>query len=176
MADPIEINLWQGEIAELEVDAIIIPSSESLFMTGAIARGVKLRAGEIVEREAVAQGPASGGSATVTSGGALPAQHVIHLVAVGHDLRPDPQRVRAAYHAALAAAERIGVRRLATTTIGTERGVFSPEDAAAILLAVLNDRQAAGDWLPDSLVVVAANRTELVALSPLTAALRAGQA
>ena len=33
MAVPIEIDVWQGEIAELEVDAIIVPANESLFMT-----------------------------------------------------------------------------------------------------------------------------------------------
>jgi O-acetyl-ADP-ribose deacetylase len=176
MADPIEINLWQGEIAELEVDAIIIPSSESLFMTGAVARAVKLRAGEGVEREAVDQGPAAGGSAIVTGAGALPARHVIHLVAVGHDLRADPERLGAAYGAAFDAAERIGARRLATTPIGTERGVFTPEDAAAVLLRVLRDREAGGAWLPESLVIVAGNRAEMAALGSLTTAMRTGPA
>ena len=29
-----EIDVWQGDISELEVDAIIVPANESLFMTG----------------------------------------------------------------------------------------------------------------------------------------------
>jgi O-acetyl-ADP-ribose deacetylase len=176
MADPIEINLWQGEIAELEVDAILIPASESLFMTGAVARTVKLRAGELVEREAVDQGPAAGGTAIVTGGGSLPARHVIHLVGVGHDLQPDAERLRAAYHAALDAASRIGAQRLATVAIGTERGVFAPEEAASILGEVLVARQGRGAWLPSSLVVVATSQAELSALGAVLGVLRAGSA
>ncbi len=57
MAVPIEIDVWQGEIAELEVDAIIVPANESLFMTNPLAQSVKRRAGETVEREAVAAEP-----------------------------------------------------------------------------------------------------------------------
>ena len=41
MAAPIEIDVWQGEIAELEVDALVVGSSESLFMTGGAAASVK---------------------------------------------------------------------------------------------------------------------------------------
>ncbi|MEP6469173.1 MAG: hypothetical protein ABJC24_05330, partial [Chloroflexota bacterium] len=65
MPVPIEIDVWQGDIAELEVDAIIVPANESLFMTNPLARAVKRLAGEAVEREAVQQGPIQPGSAVV---------------------------------------------------------------------------------------------------------------
>jgi O-acetyl-ADP-ribose deacetylase (regulator of RNase III) len=57
MAQPIEIDVWQGEIAELEVDAVVVAASESLFMTAGAATAVKRRAGADVERAAVEQGP-----------------------------------------------------------------------------------------------------------------------
>lgn len=176
MADPIEINLWQGEIAELEVDAILIPSNESLFMTGPVSRSVKLRAGDVVEREAVDQGPAAAGTAVVTGAGALPSRHVIHVIGVGHDLRPDSAQLRAAYHAAFEIAARVGAARLATAVIGTERGVLPPEAATAVLIEVLEERRAAAMWLPDALVVVASTRAELAALGPLPERMRAGTA
>ena len=71
MAVPIEIDVWQGEIAELEVDAIIVPANESLFMTHPLAQSVKRRAGETVEREAVAQSPVPPGAAAVTGFGII---------------------------------------------------------------------------------------------------------
>ena len=37
MAEPIEIDVWQGDIAELEVDAVVVAASESLFMTAGAA-------------------------------------------------------------------------------------------------------------------------------------------
>ena len=64
MPFPIEIDIWQGDIADLEVDAIVVPANESLFMTSGVAAGVKRRAGDSVERDAVAQGPVAPGSET----------------------------------------------------------------------------------------------------------------
>src|SRR2546427_153915 len=100
MTLPIEIEIWQGDIAELEVDAVIIPANESLFMTAPVAAAVKLRSGNEVETEAVAQGPVPAGSAVVTGGGRLAAPYVIHAVGVGHDLQRDPGQLRRAVGAA----------------------------------------------------------------------------
>ena len=77
MAEPIEIDVWQGEIAELEVDAVVVAASESLFMTAGAATSVKRRAGAEVERAAVEQGPIAPGTAVATTGGELPAPCVI---------------------------------------------------------------------------------------------------
>jgi O-acetyl-ADP-ribose deacetylase (regulator of RNase III) len=172
MTDAMEIDVWQGDIAELEVDAIVIPANETLFMTAPVARGVKLKAGETVEREAVEQGPIAAGSAVVTGGGALPARHVIHAVGVGHDLRADADRLAAALNAAFEIAARMGFRRLAVALIGAERGVFAPEPASATLAAVIHDRVAAGRWLPDSIVAVGTTAGELTAQRLLLDAVR----
>ncbi len=140
MTLPIEIDVWQGSIADLEVDAIIIPATESLFMTGPISSAVKRRAGDAVERDAVAQGPVPTGSVVVTGGGALAAPWIIHAVVVGHDLRPNADRLDAAIGAAFEAAAAMTLTRLATTPLGTERGVFPPAEAAAALVRMVRGR------------------------------------
>ena len=132
-----EIDVWQGDISELEVDAIIVPANESLFMTGPVASAVKRRAGDQVERDAVAQGPVPAGSVVVTGGGELPAGSVVHAVAVGHDLRPDADRLRAALDRALGAIEGLGLRRVALAPLGIERGVYPPAEAAALAIETL---------------------------------------
>ena len=174
MAIPIEIDVWQGEIAELEVDAILVPANESLFMTTPVGRAVRLRAGESVERAAVDQGPVEAGTALVTGGGQLAASYCIHVVGVGHDLRPDAERLGRAIDAGLQLASRMGLSRLAIAPIGTERGVFDPEAAAVVLAEVLSARAAAGAPLPVSLVVAVTGPGEATAyraaLSPLRAA------
>jgi O-acetyl-ADP-ribose deacetylase len=133
MAGPIEIDVWQGEIAELEVDALVVPASESLFMLTPAAAAVKRHGGEEIERAAVAQGPIPAGRAIATTGGELAAAYVIHAVAVGHDRRPDPDRVRAAVAAALGYCEPLQLRRVAFAPIGFEWGVFRPDAAADLL-------------------------------------------
>jgi O-acetyl-ADP-ribose deacetylase (regulator of RNase III) len=173
MADPIEIDVWQGEIAELEVDAIIVPANESLFMTNPLARAVKRHAGEVVEREAVGQGPIEPGSAVVTGAGDLAAGYLIHAVAVGHELRPDRERLMAAVNAAFELAAHLSLVRVAMAPIGTERGVFSVDEAAAVLVEVLDGRARRGEALPDSLVIAVSNPAEAAAFRSATEAMRA---
>jgi O-acetyl-ADP-ribose deacetylase (regulator of RNase III) len=154
MADQIEIDVWQGEIADLEVDAIVVPANESLFMTSALAAAVKRRAGVAVEEQAVAQGPVPAGSAIVTAGGALAATFVIHAVAVGHDLRPDRTRLEAAIRAALDAAEALGVRHLAMALLGSDRGVFAPADSATSIAAEVARHEGAASSLESIVLTV----------------------
>ena len=143
MTRPIEIDIWQGAIADLEVDAIIVPANESLFMTGPIGAAVKRRSGDAVERAAVAQGPVTAGSVVVTDGGELATPWLIHAVAVGHELRHDLGHLDAALDASLGAAGALGAGRVAIAALGVERGVFSPDEAADALLRALRDRDAA---------------------------------
>ena len=93
MAAPVEIDVWQGEIAELEVDALVVGANESLFMTSGAAASVKRHGGEAIERAAIEQGPIEPGRAVATTGGTLAASYVIHAVAVGHDRIADAQRL-----------------------------------------------------------------------------------
>ncbi len=171
MTLPIEIDIWQGSIADLEVDAIIIPANESLFMTGPIGAAVKLRAGDGVELEAVDQGPVPTGSVVVTGGGLLAAQWILHAVAVGHDLKPDPGRLESAIGAAFDAAGALGVSPLAMTPLGIERGVFTPDEAATAVARVVADRAALLGRMR-SLVIAVASAVEVAAYRAALAALQ----
>ena len=139
MAGPIEIDVWQGDIAELEVDALVVAATESLFMTTGAAASVKRHGGDEIERAAAGQGPIAPGSAIVTGAGTLAAQYVIHAVGVGHDRRADPAVLRAAIRSALAYAEPLQLRRIAVAPIGSETGAFTPEEAARIVISELLD-------------------------------------
>jgi O-acetyl-ADP-ribose deacetylase (regulator of RNase III) len=151
MAEPIEIDVWQGEIAELEVDAIVVSANETLFMTAGAAASVKRLGGDEIERAAVEQGPVAPGSAVVTPGGDLPAPYVIHAVAVGHDLVADPATLSSAVGAAIAFAGPLQLKRIAMTPLGTEHGAFTVADAAAIIVPTL---VAAAEQTPLEIVVL----------------------
>jgi len=162
MAQSIEIDVWQGDIAELEVDALVIAASESLFMTTGPAASVKRHAGVEIERAAVDQGPIAPGSAIVTAGGSLPAAYVIHAVAVGHDRIADPGVLGSAVRSALAYAEPLQLRRIAVALLGAETGAFTADEAAALLVPEL---RAAAEVTPiESIVLAAANLNEARAL------------
>lgn len=171
MGAPIEIDVWQGEIAELEVDALVVAATESLFMNSGAGASVARRGGAEIERAAVEQGPIAPGTAVATTAGDLAAGYVIHAVAVGHDRLGDPERLRGAVRAALGFVAPLGLRRVAFSLLGTEHGVFDPSEAAEILAATLHE--AAADPL-ESVVVATANVAETRAVASVLAAYRAG--
>lgn len=170
MAGPIEIDVWQGEIAELEVDAIVVGANESLFMTAGAAASVKRLGGDEIEREAVEQGPVPPGSAVATTAGSLAAGYVIHAVAVGHDRARDASRLTAAIRAALGFAAPLQLRRIATPLIGVEHGVFTPAEAAGALVETLVAGDTAG---LESVVIATPHATEVQAATAALAARRA---
>ena len=160
MAAPIEIDVWQGDLAELEVDALVISANESLFMTAGPAASVKRHGGEEIERAAVDQGPAPPGAAVVTHAGTLAAGYVVHAVAVGHDRVGDPRRLASAVDAALAVVEPLQLRRIAVGLLGVEFGAFAVDDAAEVLV----DRLLATDAPLESIVIAVPHANEVEAV------------
>ena len=166
MASPIEIDIWQGDLSELEVDALIVSATETLFMTAGPAASVKRHGGEEIERAAVDQGPVPIGTAVVTHAGSLAAGYVIHVVATGHDRVAEPTKLTAAVRAALALAEPLQLRRVAMSLPGVEFGVFGAEEAAGLLVDAI--RSTASPL--ESVVVATANALETEAASAALAA------
>ena len=171
MAAPIEIDVWQGEIAELEVDALVVGATESLFMTAGTAASVKRAGGDEIEWAAVEQGPIAPGNAVVTGGGRLAAPYVIHAVAVGHDRDPDPAALAAATRAVLAVAEPLQLRRIALTPLGVETGAFSAEESAGIIVPILREESPAPI---ESVVLATAHAQDVPALLDAVQAADAG--
>jgi O-acetyl-ADP-ribose deacetylase len=171
MAGPIEIDVWQGEIAELEVDALVVGASESLFMTAGAAASVKRRGGDEIEQAAVQQGPIAPGHAVATSGGSLAAPYVIHAVAVGHDRIGNRAKMKAAIRAALAFARPLQLRRIAVALVGVEHGAVDVDRAADVLVTTL--MAGAGDTPLESIVVATAHASETRAVADALARRRA---
>ena len=171
MSEASDIDVWQGEIAELEVDALVIGASESLFMTASSAASVKRHGGDVIERAAVDQGPIKPGTAIATGGGSLAAPYVIHAVAVGHDRIGDPARLRAAVAAALALCAPLQLHRIAIALLGTEHGAFTVDEAADLLVTSLV--AGAGDAGLDSVVIATVHPAETHAVGEALARHRA---
>jgi O-acetyl-ADP-ribose deacetylase len=170
METPMEIDVWQGDIAGLEVDAIVVSANESLFMNAGAAASVMRQGGAEIERAAVEQGPVEPGRAVVTEGGTLAAAYVVHAIAVSHDRVADPDQLAAAIRAALSFAEPLQLRRIAIALLGVEHGAFDASDAARTLVATLTEATAP----IESIVVATANPAETRAVSEALATHRAG--
>ena len=148
-----EIEVVIGDITGLEVEAIVNAANAQLWMGGGVAGAIKRAAGEVVEHEAMAQGPIQPGESVVSSAGNLPApiRWVIHAATMGPDLRTSEAFIRAATRSALEAATRIGARSVAFPALGTGVGGFSMRRSAEIMVG--EARRAAQTGSPIERVV-----------------------
>jgi len=132
-----EIQLWNGDICDLEVDAIVNAATTNLWMSTGVGGALKRRGGDLIEYEAVRQGPVAVGSAVVTGPGSLACRYVIHAVSLGPDRRTSGPAIDAATRAAIAAADRLGCASVALPALGTGVGGYPLDEAAATTIGAV---------------------------------------
>lgn len=137
------LEVVEGNIAELEVDAIANAANDHLWMGAGVAGAIKRAGGDEIEREAVAKGPIPVGDAVATGAGGLPAQHVIHGAVMGQDLRTDADGVARTTRRVLEVADELEARSLALPAFGTGVGGFPLEECAAIMVGEARSHDAA---------------------------------
>ena len=129
-----ELEVREGDIAAVEVDAVANAANDRLWMGAGVAGALKRAGGEEIEREAMAHGPIPLGSALATSGGRLPARWVVHGAVMGQDLRTDAELVRRTTRACLELADELSCRSLALPAFGTGVGGFPLGECARLMI------------------------------------------
>jgi O-acetyl-ADP-ribose deacetylase (regulator of RNase III) len=134
-----KIELWNGDICDLEVDAIVSPAATSLWMSTGIAGEIKRAGGDAIELAAVRQGPAKLGDAIVTPAGRLAARVVIHAVSLERDRRTSGPAIDAAARSAMRRAAELSLASIAFPALGTGIGGFPIDEAARIAVEAVHD-------------------------------------
>ena len=130
----VELEVVEGDITELEVDAIVNAANDQLWMGMGVAGAIKRAGGEEIESEAMARGPIAVGDAVTTGAGRLPARYVIHGAVMGQDLRTTPELVRRTTRRCLEIADELGLASLALPAFGTGVGGFPLDECARIMV------------------------------------------
>lgn len=135
---PCAISIERGDITDWEVDAITNAANSTLAMGTGVAGAIKRKGGVIIEEEAMRQGPVDVGEAVLTTGGNLPATHVIHAAAMGPDLTTDAETITKTTRAVLSLADKHRLTSLALPALGTGVGhVPAGVSADAMVSAVV---------------------------------------
>jgi O-acetyl-ADP-ribose deacetylase (regulator of RNase III) len=128
-----EIELLEGDITTLAVDAIVNAADSHLQHGGGVAGAIARRGGPSIQQESDAIGYVPVGGAAVTGAGALPSRWVIHAVGPRMGEGDEDRKLRSATVSALERAEELGVRTLAFPAIST--GIFGyPMDRCARIM------------------------------------------
>ena len=144
---PATLEIVQGDITELAVDAIVNAANVQLQHGAGVAGSIVRKGGYIIQDESDAIIDRLGrsleiGEAVITSGGKLPAKHVIHVAGPMWGRQPDAesdQLLRRAVRNSLTLASKKKLNSIAFPAVST--GIFAfPVDRAAKLM--LNEATA----------------------------------
>jgi len=129
-----KIVLQQGDLTEMDADAIVNAANNDLKLGGGLAGVIRRKAGDAVQRECDEIGAIPVGGAAITSAGKLKARHIIHAASMqlgglttGHGLRASTA------HSLRIAAEK-GLRTIAFPAVGAGIGGFPLAECATIML------------------------------------------
>jgi O-acetyl-ADP-ribose deacetylase (regulator of RNase III) len=135
------MEIQQGDITALAVDAIVNAANRYLAHGGGVALAILRNGGAQIQAQSAAHvarhGPLDTGAAAITTGGNLPARHVIHAVGpVWKEHPPDEadRLLRDAIRNSLALADRHNFKSIAFPAISTGIYGFPVERAAPLML------------------------------------------
>jgi O-acetyl-ADP-ribose deacetylase len=136
--DRTQLELVEGDITELEVDAIVNAANEQLQLGTGVAGAIRQKGGPSIQEECNRIGSTPVGTAVMTAAGHLKAKQVIHAVGPRMGEGDEDKKLASAVRAALALADRRGMKSIALPAISTGNFGFPPDRAARIMLTEIH--------------------------------------
>ncbi len=138
------IELVQGDITEMETDAIVNAANAQLQLGGGVAGAIRRKGGPTIQRECDAHGPIGVGEAAMTGAGDLKARHVIHAVGPRMGEGDEDAKLRNATLNSLKLADEKGLKSVSFPAISA--GIFGfPIDRCANVMLTTTMK-----YLPES--------------------------
>jgi O-acetyl-ADP-ribose deacetylase (regulator of RNase III) len=129
-----KIVIRQGDLTEMETDAIVNAANNDLILGAGVAGAIRRKGGEEIQKECDAIGSIPVGYAAITSGGKLKAKYVIHAASMqlGGATTAEGLRHSTAHALRLAAEHRLKI--IAFPAVGTGIAGFPLKECAEIML------------------------------------------
>ncbi len=128
------LELVEGDITELDVDGIVNAANDQLQLGTGVAGAIRSKGGPSIQEECDRIGGTPVGTAVMTGAGNLKARWVIHAVGPRMGEGDEDKKLAAAVRAALALADRRGLKSIALPAISTGNFGFPVQRAARIML------------------------------------------
>lgn len=135
-----QLHVVRGDITEMAVDAVINAASRRMRGGGGVDGAIHRGGGPAILRDCIQRFPHGlpVGGAGWTVAGALPARWVIHVVGPNrHAGQTDPGQLGSCYRNALAVADELGARTLASPLVSAGIYGWPIDEAARIAVGTL---------------------------------------
>jgi O-acetyl-ADP-ribose deacetylase (regulator of RNase III) len=129
------ILIQQGDITDMDVDAIVNAANNDLFLGAGVAGAILRKGGDSIQKECDEIGSIPVGYAAITGAGKLKARFVIHAASMGlGDMPTTAKSLRTStVHSLRLAAER-KLKTVAFPAVGTGVSGFPMDECAQIML------------------------------------------
>jgi O-acetyl-ADP-ribose deacetylase len=129
-----QVILLQGDLTEMDTDAIVNAANNDLQHGGGVAGAIRRKGGDIIQKESNEIGSIPVGGAAITSGGKLKARYVIHAASMQLGGRTTAHALRSSTAHALRIAAEKGLKTIAFPAVGTGIAGFPMDQCAEIML------------------------------------------
>jgi O-acetyl-ADP-ribose deacetylase (regulator of RNase III) len=127
------LELTQGDITDLDTDAIVNAANTALTLGGGVAGAIRRKGGPKIQEECNRIGGIHVGGAVKTTGGNLKAKYVIHAVGPRHGEEHEDAKLKDATLNSLILADKHKLKTIAFPAIST--GIFGfPKDRCATIM------------------------------------------
>jgi len=133
------IELLDGDITEMDTDAIVNAANAQLQLGGGVAGAIRRKGGPAIQAECNRIGGTFVGGAVITTGGNLKARHVIHAVGPRMGEGDEDEKLRNATVNSLKVADENGLKSIAFPAISTGIFGFPIQRCAEIMLKTTAD-------------------------------------
>jgi len=129
------LELMQGDITDLDTDAIVNAANTALQLGGGVAGAIRRKGGPKIQEECNKIGGTHVGGAVITTGGNLKAKYVIHAVGPVHGEEHEDEKLKDATLNSLKLADKNRLKSLAFPAISTGIYGFPKDRCATIMLS-----------------------------------------
>lgn len=150
------INIQQGDITAIEVDAVVNAANKRLAPGGGVAGAIHRAGGEGLTRECESLGGCETGEAKITKGHDLPASYVIHTVGpvYGQEGGKEEELLASCYRESLKLAGEYGLKSIAFPAISTGAFGYPKEEAFRVALETVKDHLENKDTSVEKVIFV----------------------
>ena len=133
------LELVEGDITELDTDAIVNAANARLVLGGGVAGAIRRKGGPRIQAECDALGGTFVGGAVITTSGKLKARHVIHAVGPQMGEGDEDRKLHDATLHSLQLADEHNLKSIAFPAISTGIFGFPIQRCAEIMLRTTLD-------------------------------------